>query len=83
MADACLTLLRDPVIRRRLGAAARVRVLELFTVGTAIAEFREIYGALGRGKRPLAAAAEPHADNQSGTDNFTADESAAVRAKVR
>lgn len=43
LADACLTLLRDPERARRLGAAARARALELFTVEQNVAAFREIY----------------------------------------
>ncbi|MEV0963473.1 MULTISPECIES: DUF3492 domain-containing protein [unclassified Streptomyces] len=42
-ADACLALLRDPERRERLGAAARARALELFTVEQNIAAFRGIY----------------------------------------
>ncbi|MDJ0384410.1 DUF3492 domain-containing protein [Streptomyces sp. G-G2] len=43
LADACLTLLRDPERARRLGAAARARALELFTVEQNVGAFREIY----------------------------------------
>ncbi|MFD3451555.1 GT4 family glycosyltransferase PelF [Streptomyces sp. NPDC058691] len=43
LAEACVTLLRDPERRQRLGAAARERALELFTVEQNIAAFREIY----------------------------------------
>ncbi|MER5986511.1 glycosyltransferase [Streptomyces sp. NPDC001787] len=43
LADACVTLLRDPVRRARLGAAARARALELFTVEQNLAAFRGIY----------------------------------------
>ncbi|WP_063762947.1 glycosyltransferase [Streptomyces rimosus] len=43
LADACLALLRDPGRRARLGAAARARALELFTVDQNIAAFRGIY----------------------------------------
>ncbi|MGW2985644.1 DUF3492 domain-containing protein [Streptomyces goshikiensis] len=43
LADACLSLLRDPDRARRLGAAARARALELFTVEQNVAAFREIY----------------------------------------
>ncbi|MBC9711126.1 DUF3492 domain-containing protein [Streptomyces sp. TRM66268-LWL] len=43
LADACLALLRDPERRDRLGAAARARALELFTVDQNIAAFRSIY----------------------------------------
>lgn len=43
LADACLSLLRDPERRARLGAAARARALELFTVEQNIAAFGGIY----------------------------------------
>ncbi|MFI9118291.1 glycosyltransferase [Streptomyces bikiniensis] len=43
LADACLALLRDPGRRYRLGAAARARALELFTVEQNLAAFRGIY----------------------------------------
>ncbi|PKV87705.1 DUF3492 domain-containing protein [Streptomyces sp. TLI_146] len=43
LADACVTLLRDPERRERLGAAARARALELFTVEQNLAAFRGIY----------------------------------------
>ncbi|WP_120051054.1 DUF3492 domain-containing protein [Streptomyces griseorubiginosus] len=43
LAEACLTLLRDPERRERLGAAARARALELFTVEQNIAAFHSIY----------------------------------------
>ncbi|MET9360511.1 DUF3492 domain-containing protein [Streptomyces sp. NPDC006632] len=43
LADACLALLRDPERRSRLGAAARARALELFTVEQNLAAFRGIY----------------------------------------
>ncbi|MFI5636330.1 DUF3492 domain-containing protein [Streptomyces goshikiensis] len=43
LADACLSLLRDPDRARRLGAAARARALELFTIEQNVAAFREIY----------------------------------------
>ncbi|WP_145767393.1 glycosyltransferase [Streptomyces brevispora] len=43
LADACLALLRDPKRRARLGAAARARALELFTVEQNLAAFRGIY----------------------------------------
>ena len=42
-ADHCVALLRDPARRARLGAAARARALELFTVEQNIAAFRGIY----------------------------------------
>ncbi|MEU8760351.1 DUF3492 domain-containing protein [Streptomyces sp. NPDC048659] len=43
LADACLALLRDPGRRHRLGAAARARALELFTVEQNLTAFRGIY----------------------------------------
>lgn len=43
LAEACVALLRDTERRRRLGAAARERALELFTVERNLAAFREIY----------------------------------------
>ncbi|MFF7972065.1 DUF3492 domain-containing protein [Streptomyces sp. NPDC007905] len=43
LAEACLALLRDPERRERLGAAARARALELFTVEQNIAAFHSIY----------------------------------------
>ncbi|KIE27290.1 transferase [Streptomyces sp. MUSC 125] len=42
-AEACVALLRDPERRARLGAAARARALELFTVEQNIAAFHSIY----------------------------------------
>jgi hypothetical protein len=46
MAEACLRLLRDELIRHRLGAAARARSLEYFTVDHAVGSFRVIYADL-------------------------------------
>ncbi|MFD7711405.1 DUF3492 domain-containing protein [Streptomyces sp. NPDC059785] len=43
LAEACLALLSDPERRARLGAAARARALELFTVEQNIAAFHGIY----------------------------------------
>lgn len=43
LADACVALLRDPERRARLGAAARARALELFTVEQNVAAFHGIY----------------------------------------
>lgn len=74
LADACLALLRDPERRARLGAAARARALELFTVEQNLAAFRGIYLELiarapvrggplpetGDGPRPFAIPPEAH-----------------------
>ncbi|MEU6353710.1 DUF3492 domain-containing protein [Streptomyces sp. NPDC047072] len=43
LAEACVSLLRDPERRERLGAAARARALELFTVEQNITAFHSIY----------------------------------------
>ncbi|GEC09672.1 transferase [Streptomyces spinoverrucosus] len=43
LAEACMALLRDPERRERLGAAARARALELFTVEQNVAAFHGIY----------------------------------------
>ncbi|MFE6284675.1 DUF3492 domain-containing protein [Streptomyces sp. NPDC057877] len=43
LAEACVELLRDAERRERLGAAARARALELFTVEQNIAAFHGIY----------------------------------------
>ena len=66
MAQACLTLLRDSELRHRLGAAARTRALEHFTVDGAISTFDEIYSFLGVGRPAPIAVAEPDADDESG-----------------
>jgi glycosyltransferase involved in cell wall biosynthesis len=65
MARACLTLLRDAGLRHRLGAAARVRALEHFTVDEAINTFDEIYNLLASGHSLPTAPPEPDADGQS------------------
>ncbi|MFJ9039430.1 DUF3492 domain-containing protein [Streptomyces sp. NPDC102406] len=43
LAEACVALLRDSARRERLGAAARARALELFTVEQNVAAFHSIY----------------------------------------
>lgn len=43
LAEACVALLRDRARRERLGAAARARALELFTVEQNVEAFRGIY----------------------------------------
>ena len=47
MAGAFLTLLQNDDLRHRLGAAARTRALENFTVDGAISAFHEIYSSAG------------------------------------
>ena len=48
LADACLRLLRDGELRRTMGAAARARAIEHFTLDRAISAFDEMYTLLGR-----------------------------------
>jgi glycosyltransferase involved in cell wall biosynthesis len=61
MARAFLTLLRDHELRHRLGAAARTRALENFTVDGAISRYDEIYSFLGSGRPMPTAVPEPDA----------------------
>jgi glycosyltransferase involved in cell wall biosynthesis len=49
MAQACLRLLRDDLLRHRLGSAARERALANFTVDQAIDTFDGIYNGLAAG----------------------------------
>jgi glycosyltransferase involved in cell wall biosynthesis len=58
MARACLELLRDAALRRRLGTAARARALAQFTVDRAIGAFAGIYTDLARSAADRSAAAE-------------------------
>jgi glycosyltransferase involved in cell wall biosynthesis len=46
MAAACVQLLRDADLRNKLGAGARTRALEFFTVEQAVGTFRSIYAEL-------------------------------------
>jgi polysaccharide biosynthesis protein PelF len=69
MAQAFLTLLRDDELRHRLGAAARTRALERFTVDGAISSFDEIYSFIGAGRRVPVAAPEPDAHDQPEADD--------------
>jgi glycosyltransferase involved in cell wall biosynthesis len=57
LADACLRLLRDDSLRRTMGAAARARAVEHFTVDRAISAFDEMYTLLGSGSHEVATAA--------------------------
>lgn len=61
LADACVALLRDPERRARLGAAARARALELFTVEQNLAAFRGIYlDLVGHAPARWTTAEDPH-----------------------
>lgn len=46
IADACVTLLRDPELRHRLAAEARQRVLDRFTLTQSLASYRGLYERL-------------------------------------
>ncbi len=46
LADACVTLLQDSELRHRLGAAARERVLNNFTLGQSLDAYRDVYREL-------------------------------------
>ena len=46
VADACVRLLRDDELRGRLGAAARARVLEHFTLRRSLEAYRNVYEGL-------------------------------------
>ncbi|MCX5376017.1 DUF3492 domain-containing protein [Streptomyces sp. NBC_00091] len=61
LADACLALLGDPERAQRLGAAARARALELFTVEQNVEAFRESYLRLLATGSPRAEGAAPFA----------------------
>jgi len=67
LAQACLTLLKDADLRRRLGAAARMRALEYFTVDRAISAFDEIYTFVGAGLKLPTAEADDESDDQVAT----------------
>ncbi|TVL89462.1 GT4 family glycosyltransferase PelF [Streptomyces sp. SAJ15] len=55
MARAALKLLHDPALRARMGEAARLRVIEQFTLRQTISAFRDIYHELAGARRPEAA----------------------------
>jgi glycosyltransferase involved in cell wall biosynthesis len=56
LAAACLKLLRDADLRKSLGAMARQRALEHFTMDRTVTAFDEIYTLMGAGYRILPAA---------------------------
>jgi len=68
LADACLKLLRDNGMRRKMGAAARERAIEHFTVDRAISAFDEMYTRLGSppDQVPAAGQQESGASSRSG-----------------
>jgi hypothetical protein len=68
LADACLKLLRDDGMRRKMGVAARERAIEHFTVDRAISAFDEMYTRLGSvpDQVPAAGQQESGASSRSG-----------------
>ncbi|MFI0817771.1 GT4 family glycosyltransferase PelF [Streptomyces sp. NPDC021098] len=67
MARAALRLLGDPELRAGMGEAARLRVIEQFTLRQTISAFREIYHELDATSRATAAAAPEMALVAGGT----------------
>jgi glycosyltransferase involved in cell wall biosynthesis len=63
LAQGCLALLQDGPRRRRLGAAARMRALEYFTVDRAISAFDEIYTFVGTGLELPSVEADDESDD--------------------
>ncbi|MFH8693903.1 GT4 family glycosyltransferase PelF [Streptomyces chartreusis] len=71
MAAAALELLGDPGRRRAMGEAARLRVIEQFTLRQTIDTFRAIYHELAVGKTELAAGVVLSSPAVSGTGSLT------------
>lgn len=71
MAAAALELLGDPVRRRAMGEAARLRVIEQFTLRQTIDTFRAIYHELAAGKAELPARIVLPAPAVTGTGSLT------------
>ncbi len=63
LAQSCLVLLQDRSLRRQLGAAARMRALEYFTVDRAISAFDEIYTFVGTGLELPTAESDDESDD--------------------
>ncbi|GAB3477057.1 GT4 family glycosyltransferase PelF [Amycolatopsis cihanbeyliensis] len=59
LADSCLRLLEDTALRHRLGARARRRVLDRFTLGRWNDAYREVYRDLLRGPVPALTGSAP------------------------
>lgn len=60
LADACVRLLTDDLLRQQLAAAARTRILEGFTLEKFLGIYREIYGNLMGEEQPSRPAAGSH-----------------------
>ncbi|MGH3567514.1 MAG: DUF3492 domain-containing protein [Pseudonocardia sp.] len=72
MAQACLALLRNAAMRRRLGTAARSRALTDFTLDRTINAFREIYAESAGGRALPAGVQIP--DSRSKIDSDAGDQ---------
>ena len=59
VAEACVRLLHDDELRHRLGAAARARVLEHFTLSQSLQMYRNVYEQLVTPLPALGRAAAP------------------------
>jgi len=59
VAEACVRLLTDPQERAAIGAAARKRVLEQFTVGRCFGTYRQIYQQLAATEQDVIELPEP------------------------
>lgn len=71
MAEAAVELLGDPARRRAMGEAARLRVIEQFTLRQTIDTFRSIYLELpAPARRPAAVAAAPRSPEPAGTGSL-------------
>ena len=90
VAQACIRLLRDDALRRRLAVAARARVMELFTLQHSLTAYRMVYEhvtgiAADRSSMPqqvmgLAALAQVQQDGRQPDDGASADDRATVAA---
>ena len=58
LADAIGTLLADPQLRQRMGAAGRRRVQQLFTWDRSVARLERLYGMVPQGEASAPAAAQ-------------------------
>jgi glycosyltransferase involved in cell wall biosynthesis len=67
VAEACVTLLRDDELRQRLGAAARSRVLQHFTLSQSLQMYRNVYEGLAA---PLEGSGEPRHLREPDKDNL-------------
>ncbi|MFD9073704.1 GT4 family glycosyltransferase PelF [Streptomyces lasiicapitis] len=65
MAAAAVELLEDPVRRAAMGEAARLRVIDQFTLRQTVDAFRDIYTELATGRAPATAATAAAAEDSA------------------